>query len=816
MEKNIHFSSIDTLDMYKEAIFKNQNTNRSTNGTFSFKRFSWIFRTCLILLFCIYGDPFCVAKSKVEGGASTKTEAGGGNAEGGNNNKVNANDVNESPTTGGNAKTEAGGSNTGGGNNNYNNTNPIDVILVDEGAKTTPFKPDENNNASANTKPSKTDSEENAIQGEVKSDDVIISATPESNSLTESDDNYKSSLSNKYQTEFIDYNFYYYSAGNPGGQWMSRLAKLYDGRTDEEVKKGLKGENGNKTVVRYYPDTEFIKGLRRGIVPSVMVDSKGDLYTLSLVGFGKYGPKFQLAKYCYSKGSITPTIATFEPWRKVYNNLVELPKEPNFEIENSADAYHWKFHNALSPCIFQEVGGVYNDAFVRIFCLIPNQCLGTGKTGGFEGGLFFKLSKEELSKFSDLTDPGNTQNPPTFQEYSSTGEEFFEWRRAPNRSYGSSSCFQNCWGNYQGLIFDYPGNKSWYNWLFFVSKGTNANKASSGNGNSKTNESRQDSCHVYCKKVWSAGFSAQGNTNALPEPEGETEDTGRYICPRFIRTKNHVYYAFSASGSNIVLGRMGNMNDKLNAGTSEVLGMLDVNSGIENTGNSKSAYNFDFCVLNKDGSPCTYESSDCSEEEPKIICVFSLGGGSYTDSTQPITYINWITNYATGVLSSICLSENSRSTWAQNTIYVTGLQRGLGECVSITNTEKSDLYRLYLNSHKIVPYTSPSGKHYMIYAYCYPGKKEHLYLGYAQYFIDAQGCLRLLSQTEFKDASSGNSFGNFTHCSRIISMDLKNNHLWITFVKDTGWDATGQSKDVRKGSGAYYYFHILASDLIQE
>ena len=794
--------------MRKKVLFKNQkNTDQNKRGAFCNVSMKKILEMCLVLLFCIYGEPFCVAKS-----ANSVGSSGGGGQ------KTQANNINGSPTTGGNEKTNDGGGkiNAGGGNDNYNNANPI------QNEKPSDLQP--NNNGSGNEKPyANNDPGTNKPNLEIEADDVIIHATPKSNSLTEPTYTYSPGIfkNKKVQTGIIDFNFYYYSANGSGGRWMARLAKLYDGRPEKQVKTDyILGRDDGKVVMVPYPSIEAIEGLRRGITPSAMVDSEGNLYTLSLVGFGQYGPKFQLAKYCYSENNktINSTTATFEPWRTVYN--IELPKEPNFTINNSEDAYHWRFHNALSPCIFQEVGGKYNDTFIRIFCLIPNQYLITGKGGGFEGGLFLKLSKEELSKFSDLTDPGNTQNPPAFQEYSSTGEEFFEWCRAPNRSYGSSSCFQNCWGNYQGLIFDYPGNKSWYNWLFFVSKGTNANKVSSGNGNSKTNESNQSSCYVYCKKVWSAGFSAQGNTNALPEPEGETEDTGRYICPRFIRTQNHVYYAFSHKGTNIVFGRMEGMNTGNE--TSNLLGTLDVNCGIESNfeGSSYSAYNFDFCVLNKDGSPCTHESKD---EGAKIICVFSLGGGSYTGMTQTTTYINWITNYATGVLSSICLSENSRSTWAQNTIYVTGLQRGLGECVSIINTAKPDANRLYLNSQKIVPYTSPTGKHYMIYAYCYPGKKEHLYLGYAQYFIDSQGCLRLLSQTEFKDGDPKNgdgptydSFGDFTRCSRIISMDLKNNHLWITFVKDTGWDATEQSQEVRQKAGCYYYFHILASDLIQE
>ena len=148
--------------------------------------------------------------------------------------------------------------------------------------------------------------------------------------------------------------------------------------------------------------------------------------------------------------------------------------------------------------------------------------------------------------------------------------------------------------------------------------------------------------------------------------------------------------------------------------------------------------------------------------------------------------------------------------FAQNTIYVTGSSRTNGTFVDINDTSKTDLYRLYLNSHKIVPYTSSSGKHYMIYAYCYPGKKKHLYLGYAQYFVDANHEVRLLTQVEFKAASNsgwGDSFDGFTNCDRIISMDLRGGHLWITFMGN---------QNSKGDSSGYYSFHIKASDLVGE
>ncbi|MGX8716828.1 MAG: hypothetical protein ACSW8C_02440 [bacterium] len=595
----------------------------------------------------------------------------------------------------------------------------------------------------------------------IEPNDVMIHATPSDDDLTESSSTYEPSISSKSQSGVIDYNFYYYSANKPGGRWMSRLAKFYDGRTDEEIREKLMHDE----YIGAYPSTEAIKGVRRGITPSAMVDSAGDLYALSLVGFGDRGPRFQLMR-CDSFGTIQDSII-FEPW---YWDFEDIPQEPKFDNEGDDTKFHWCFHNVLSPCIFQDI--YYGE--IIVFCLIPNRNQLTDQSDAFEGGLFLKFRNDLNSCTSWYK-----WNDPTFH-----------WTGSPKRCLGDDDCFQNCWGNYQGLLDNNAGHIFWLCGNVFTEGPVCHRRFARGNFDHD--------------KVPGWGFY-DNYVNYLSS----------YICPRFVVTRDKFFCAFAYEGCRIrfcLCNKMG--------ASAYVVGKewtFDLNRGIEmENGFSDSVYNFDFCVLNTDGTPCTNASPNLSKDEPKIICVFSLGGRNYTGLDTNKTYINWNVEYAVGILSSMCCSETSESTsaWAQNTIYVTGLQRGNGP-VGFTNTEKSDEYRLYLNSHKIVPYTSPSGKHYMIYAYCYPGKKEHLYLGYAQYFIDSNYRVRLLSQTEFRDAS-GNSFGNFTHCSRIISMDLKNGHLWITFVKDTGWDATGQSIDVKQKAGCYYYFHILASDLIQE
>ena len=91
---------------------------------------------------------------------------------------------------------------------------------------------------------------------------------------------------------------------------------------------------------------------------------------------------------------------------------------------------------------------------------------------------------------------------------------------------------------------------------------------------------------------------------------------------------------------------------------------------------------------------------------------------------------------------------------------------------------------------------------------CYPGKTKQLYLGYARvYFVSDPDDVRhavLGPKCEFRETASqwSSSFGNFTSCARIISMDCQNGHLWITWLN--------------ANNNSYYYFHIQAKDLVGE
>lgn len=253
---------------------------------------------------------------------------------------------------------------------------------------------------------------------------------------------------------------------------------------------------------------------------------------------------------------------------------------------------------------------------------------------------------------------------------------------------------------------------------------------------------------------------------------------GCILLPRFQMVNNIIYWGTVGSGYNHCLGALSGTSPTLK-GTSSFCTKIEKSD----TKSTAARYPTDFCIIPNGNSP--------------VACWlgFSYNHGWSRES------ISWTDNKLVCTLYSSPLSKLSWQTCQSNTLYVTDVVGGNSSAVSSSNTSAADLQRLYLNTQNIVSYTAASGRTYMIYAYCYPGKARRIYLGYAPYVIDSTSHIRLYTKREFRD-KSGNTFGDFNDCSRIISMDLKNNHLWITFMNGN--------------STAYRYFHIKASDLVGE
>ena len=94
-----------------------------------------------------------------------------------------------------------------------------------------------------------------------------------------------------------------------------------------------------------------------------------------------------------------------------------------------------------------------------------------------------------------------------------------------------------------------------------------------------------------------------------------------------------------------------------------------------------------------------------------------------------------------------------------------------------------DSRRLYLNTHKIVAVPQDKYSGTIFYAYCYPGVAKKMFFGYAKYIIDSNTfTVHLQTKVEFSDGWFESTYNQFNDCSRIISMDCKNNQLWISWM----------------------------------
>lgn len=557
------------------------------------------------------------------------------------------------------------------------------------------------------------------------------------------------SISGKYKEGIINSGGFYYP------YWMPTMKDFY----------------GNDNV----------SAVRESFAPSAMVDSNGDLYTISLLGFSSSnGPCFAIHKYV--NGTFSKEITTFHPWTKIPGVTPDCKKEPAFNhsgfsdisvTEDTEKTYFKDYiHNAFLPCLAQEVDGGSN--YLYGFIYIPTTRLmgiqvkktqySGAENGGTEGVLFFKILKNNLSGMETNYIPQTTCR--AFQ---------YNYLRlyAVNWSYKLQPQF----GNFTAY---YYGNKLY---LYNLCNINNVGATS----------------HYTYHSIF--------NTNgSYSSSEINTTNGAQYNIsanPKFIKIGNYVYSMEMRDGYTPFLNMQSIDNGSVNL-KSKCYKFLYLETISQ--GHSSSLYHFDYhvfdagnnkrvwCVLGFQSSN-TY--SDLKAEEGWDA--EHLYSNSNSSVSKKISLVLWSLPLSSGVGQEDFGSYTGNATeYAQNVIYSTNVDSWSATSV---DTSSNDSKRLYLNTQKMCVYNKGS-QNYIIYAYCYPGKSgkgNHLYIGYASYVITSDARLRLLTKVEFKDTDD-NSF--ITDCSRIISLDCKNGHVWLTYMNS---DNTN-----------YKYFYIKASDLIGE
>lgn len=560
------------------------------------------------------------------------------------------------------------------------------------------------------------------------------------------------SISGKYETGTIDSGDFYYS------YWMPKMKSVY-GKTEAAV--------------------------RESFAPSAMVDYNGDLYAISLWGFNSSdGPCFAIHKYV--NGSFSKRIFDFYPWTKIPGVKPQCTKDPAFNhssfsgisvTEDTEKTYFKDYiHNAFLPCLAQEVDGGSN--YLYGFIYIPTTRLmniqvdktqySGAENGGTEGVLFFEISK-------DLSGMETNYIPQTecraFQ-YNYLRLYAVNWNYKLQPQFGNFTAY-------------YYGDKLYlYNLCNINNVGANA--------------------HYTYHSIFNTNFNTNGTYSSS---EINTTNGAQYNIsanPKFIKIGDYVYSMEMRDGYTPYLNMQSIKNGSVNL-KSKCYKFLYLETISQ--GHSSSLYHFDYHVFD-------------AGDNKRVWCVLGFqSSNSYSDLradggwaanylysnnnssvSKKISLVLWSLPLSSGVGQENFGSYTGNATeCAQNIIYSTNVDSWTA--TPVTDTSSNDSKRLYLNTQKMCVYNKDS-KNYIIYAYCCPGKSgkgDHLYIGYAPYVITSDARLRLLTKVEFKDTDD-NSF--ITDCSRIISLDCKNGHVWLTYMN--------------KENTNYKYFYIKASDLIGE
>ena len=552
----------------------------------------------------------------------------------------------------------------------------------------------------------------------------------------------KFSLQNKCQIETIDSGNFCYS------YWMAT------------------------TMADNYGSTAAV---RESFAPSAMVDTNGDLYAITLWSFdSKEGPMFAIHKYV--AGQLTARTINFYPWEKIPGVTPACTSKPAFDhsefsgisVGSDLEKNYFKnyIHNVFMPCLAQEVDGesdyLYGFTYIpttRLMNIQVDQSQYSGaENGGTEGILFFKFKKAGLSLSKTNYVPQTSCR--AFQ-YNFLRPYALSWEHKLQPQFGNFSAY-------------YHNNKIYlYNLCNINDTGTISN-----------------SHYTYYNC-----FSTEGN---VISSQTATDAAHHNISnnPKILKLGNYTYFMEIRDGYVPFLKMQSSSNNSIFLKAC-CFNFIYLETTLQ--GHSSSTYNFDYHIF------------DAGEKN--IWCV--LGFQSSNQYSGLKASEGWASQYFYSMNDASICTKTSLLLWsfplkkdtsqenfegkftesASNYVYSTPVNAH--EAIPVTNINSDNLNRLYLNTQKMCVY-----KNYIIYAYCYPGKSKnsnHLYIGYVPYIITSDARLRLLTKTELKNEND-ESF--IEDCSRIISLDCKNGHVWLTYMNSD--------------NSTYKYFYIKASDLVGE
>ncbi|MDR1255148.1 MAG: hypothetical protein LBJ78_03970 [Puniceicoccales bacterium] len=477
------------------------------------------------------------------------------------------------------------------------------------------------------------------------------------------------------------------------------------------------------------------------IHPGIMVDSTGTLYYITHDAGMWFGGKQ------YYVGKITPagvllSQVGLQPDQKVGSNYSWPASNGIKTIENDTNFSKMAWVS-LAPCMAQEANGT-TDYVHAIVYVVPPRWWNTGSGPDTEEGLLFvRLKKLDLSVTATGFRGGWNTKPYNFGDFTTL-------------TYNK---------NVFTAIYDVGVGRTSIFWLHKFSADGNYDSTNDSSSNTRLNREVFNDQGGYV-------FN-QGCTYGVKELAYK-----HCIEPRIMKVGNE--YHFATSNGYYPYWIKAETTERSDTTFADYNPYMDGYDS--NTSSASCCYHNDLNVIQHGGQTIALQLAMSKTSR------LNDAGGQWNAS-----YISWNTSYVVLVLYSwpagyVWHNSKSRPIPTENCIATFPV-------TSATSGYDTSTTTLYKNTHMFVVYND-----YIIYAYCYPGKKTHLVLGVTRYRLDSNSDIHLLTKREFVD-QDGNSFGNLTNCSRIIFMDVKNGYLWLVFA----------SVDNK----TFYYFCIPAQDVIE-
>jgi hypothetical protein len=471
--------------------------------------------------------------------------------------------------------------------------------------------------------------------------------------------------------------------------------------------------------------------------PGFLVDTSGTLYYITPDAGGWFGGKSYYFVKVSTSGNLTHV-------RYDFDSMIGYPGKWDGDASPKETTNFNKAWIALTPCIANEVNGTGNFFNVLIYQIPSRWWWTSGDAQVGEGFFWFKVNKSDLTINNSY--------------YYSYGDG------KAHKAHGGLSR--------RGISTNQIGCVALYN--------ENSNKIGVWWLNSISPYWSSVENQMYlCADVYNV---SNGSVLSGIRCSGSScYDHAYNLEPRVFMNGDYVYLLTMRNGYHPFIS-------KIDPGSGNVSTSYSASWGKCLHGSSENA------------TECCYHSDMAmvrASDGTHVFVVLMYSAGSRCNSMNDTSAgpNRWNSNYTPWSDSNIVLhvqSSTNGSNWAsgpENIIYHTSVSTGNASVATTTSSAT-----LYKSTHKLVVYSN-----YIIYAYCYPGKTQQLILGVARYNVDTNHNVHLSTKVDFKDAN-GTSFGNLTDCSRILFMDVKGNHLWLTWM----------SAD----NTTIYHFHVNPQDLI--